>query len=824
MSKVYRTVRWPAAVAMAVLAVQETRGQVSDADMQTLSSKLPPAASHPVDFTKEVWPILEARCLRCHGLERPKSQFRLTSRQDALKGGENGHDIVENHSEKSPLIYYVSRLVDDYEMPPKGKGDPLTPEQVGVLRAWIDQGVKWEATAAEKAKVTFAVSSTLQFITVKGDERKFREHTGYKEGWNGGIESIHLEQQLDNGAHASFDGRILVNPEDYRLKLQVEKRDLGYLQFGFEQYREFYDPTGGYYPAFNPGSLDLNRDLQLDVGKAWVEAGLQLPGGPKLTLGYEYDYRNGSNSILQWGDVGTISPGIDLLGTDAKKIYPASKDIDEKVHILRFDLSHEINGIGLENNFRTEFYNNKTERQGGDFYNLATGTLEKYNVTKEERDNFQASDAFTLQKQLLDWLFVSGGYYFSRFDGEYAMNTQPISPAGTYASDDPHWFTDSIILEQTTHIFNLNTQLGPFDGLTFYAGAQSEWMTQRGFGPVRLDEGIPGAIEPEPATMDADLDRSLFEEHFGARYTKIPYTVLFAEGRMAQETIGQYEQEIGGDHEFLRDTDASSDFKEGRFGFTVSPWTRVSLTTQYKHRKKDSDYDHLRDETIGGVKNEGYSAFITGREMETDELSAKLTLRPVSWLKTTLTYQMVSSDYTATTEPYILPELVIPGFPPIPAVVNSPGGTVFAGTYDANVYSLSVALNPWRRISLSSTFSYRETRTDTHNNFSPVVVPYKGDIYSSINSVTVVLNKKSDLIGSYVYSWADYNQNDATLGLPLGLNYDWHVLSAGLTRRFSETVTGLLQYRFYSYDEHNTGAANNYTAHGILASVSVVLK
>ncbi|HTG45244.1 MAG TPA: hypothetical protein VK633_12005, partial [Verrucomicrobiae bacterium] len=437
-------------------------------------------------------------------------------------------------------------------------------------------------------------------------------------------------------------------------------------------------------------------------------------------------------------------------------------------------------------------------------------------------DHFQASDAFHLEKQVLDWLFLSGGYYFSKLEGEYGFSNETISPPGLFGGNDNFWFTDSIILNQDTHILNANTQLGPWDGLTIYGGAQSEWMSQRGFGSVRLDEGIPGAIIPEPARVDSDLDRAVIEEHLEIRYTKIPFTVLFAEGRLAQESIGQYEDEIGGDHEFLRDTDAASHLADGRLGFTLSPWTRMSLTTQYKHRYKSSFYDHLRDEQFG-VKNEGYSAFITDRETETDELSLKLTLRPASWLKTTLTYQKIATDYTTGTDSYIIPELVIPGLPPFPEQIIAPGGRIFSGNYDANIYGINATFSPWHRLSVSSAFSYRESRTSTAYTGADAVVYYAGNVYSSISSATFIINQKTDLMGGYTYSSADYGQQNFVSGLPVGLVYDWHIVSAGLTRKFRDNISTTLQYRFYYYDEPRTSGGNNYAAHGILASMTMAL-
>src|SRR5262249_33766724 len=115
-------------------------------------AKLPPAAVRQIDFSKDIQPLLEGSCLKCHGPEKHKSGLPLDTHENALAGGEHGQDIVPGDSAKSPLIHYVARLVEDMEMPPKDKGEPLTPAQIGLLRAWIDQGASWsrEVEAGEK--------------------------------------------------------------------------------------------------------------------------------------------------------------------------------------------------------------------------------------------------------------------------------------------------------------------------------------------------------------------------------------------------------------------------------------------------------------------------------------------------------------------------------------------------------------------------------------------------------------------------------------------------------------------------------------------------
>src|SRR5258706_2725833 len=109
-------------------------------------SRLPPPAARVIDFSREIQPILENSCLKCHEPDKAKGKLSLDTRANALKGGDNAPDIIPGDSSKSPLIHFTARLIEDSEMPPVGKGDPLTKQQVSLLRAWIDQGAKWPDT------------------------------------------------------------------------------------------------------------------------------------------------------------------------------------------------------------------------------------------------------------------------------------------------------------------------------------------------------------------------------------------------------------------------------------------------------------------------------------------------------------------------------------------------------------------------------------------------------------------------------------------------------------------------------------------------------
>lgn len=112
-------------------------------------SKIPPAATGVVDFARDIQPIFAASCLKCHGPEKQKGGFRVDAKTVALKGGDNyAPSIRPGKSAESPLIHFVAGLVEDMAMPQKA--EPLSTEQIGRLRAWIDQGANWPDDGKEE--------------------------------------------------------------------------------------------------------------------------------------------------------------------------------------------------------------------------------------------------------------------------------------------------------------------------------------------------------------------------------------------------------------------------------------------------------------------------------------------------------------------------------------------------------------------------------------------------------------------------------------------------------------------------------------------------
>jgi len=110
-------------------------------------SKLPPASTQAnVTFATDIKPLFDKACVKCHSGEKPKGKLRLDSLDNVLKGGTDGKVVRPGASEKSRIVLSVAHLGEEDDwMPPlhnKAKIPPLTKDQIGLIRAWIDQGAK----------------------------------------------------------------------------------------------------------------------------------------------------------------------------------------------------------------------------------------------------------------------------------------------------------------------------------------------------------------------------------------------------------------------------------------------------------------------------------------------------------------------------------------------------------------------------------------------------------------------------------------------------------------------------------------------------------
>src|SRR5262249_44768290 len=103
-----------------------------------LMSSRSAAIAEPVDYEKQVKPIFAARCKACHGALKQEAGLRLDTGALARQGGDSGKILTPGKSAASDLVARITSSDPSERMPQEG--EPLTAEQVAVIRDWIDQG------------------------------------------------------------------------------------------------------------------------------------------------------------------------------------------------------------------------------------------------------------------------------------------------------------------------------------------------------------------------------------------------------------------------------------------------------------------------------------------------------------------------------------------------------------------------------------------------------------------------------------------------------------------------------------------------------------
>jgi WD40 repeat protein len=126
----------------------------------------------PVLYDKDIEPILINKCSFCHSGNIKEGKLDMATYESLIKGGKRGKPLVPGKAEDS-LIYHLSAKVQKPSMPPKSE-EPLTPEELALLKLWIDQGAKPPTGIAKKKVIIVSVPppsvQPVRGLSVSGDK------------------------------------------------------------------------------------------------------------------------------------------------------------------------------------------------------------------------------------------------------------------------------------------------------------------------------------------------------------------------------------------------------------------------------------------------------------------------------------------------------------------------------------------------------------------------------------------------------------------------------------------------------------------------------
>ena len=134
-------------IKVTAVAFISTLGLTVAAQAQDAGTLPPASMKKDVTYASDIKPIFDASCVKCHSGDKPKARLKLDTLDAVIKGGKDGPILKSGDSANSFVVKSVAHLTADHDswMPPlnnKPGIKPLTPEQIGLIRAWIDQGAK----------------------------------------------------------------------------------------------------------------------------------------------------------------------------------------------------------------------------------------------------------------------------------------------------------------------------------------------------------------------------------------------------------------------------------------------------------------------------------------------------------------------------------------------------------------------------------------------------------------------------------------------------------------------------------------------------------
>jgi WD40 repeat protein len=155
----------------------------------------------PVTYAKDVEPILNRKCSECHNSLKKESKLDLSSYELLMKGGKRGVPVLPGRANDSLLVRLAGRT-ENPTMPPKGEGQ-LAPEELALIKLWIEQGAKAPAGVRERPEVIVHAPNSLvqpvRGVSVSPDKAAVAASRGNQ---------IHV-YDAGSGAHV----RTLLDPE-----------------------------------------------------------------------------------------------------------------------------------------------------------------------------------------------------------------------------------------------------------------------------------------------------------------------------------------------------------------------------------------------------------------------------------------------------------------------------------------------------------------------------------------------------------------------------------------------------------------------------------
>lgn len=616
---------------------------------------------------------------------------------------------------------------------------------------------------------TNSIGLIADYVSVTGDEKRFRQNLWMDDGFNGGLENLSFTEDLGEGKSLFIEGSAL-SDSDYNLIINLDKKDFGYMNLKYNQFRKYYDDSGLFHKfttAGLPSWYELGRDLYTDRSFFTLDFGLTIPDRPVYTLGYERKTKSGEQAkgLGVVKDMSTNPDEIDYL-------YPQARNIDWVVDTLKAGADFQLKGVDIALNQRLETYSNNNF--GDNVAEIRDNTYPVYTNRKiQEKPSRQSATSTVLaNSQINDKLYMKGGYLFNTMVGKDKWDRTDSRSATPVSTLYYNAETDS---DTRNNVLNWGADFKLLKGLMLTSGARYESFKMTSFSEYTQ----AGSTNRTRKNYNED-DRTILGESIGLRYTALPRTSIYADVELEQNQQQEYEYRTD-NGAFRAQVNSDKDFKKDVYtlGINTRPVKPVFISSRYRHLTKDNDYTDY-----------GAAGVLGDNSRVTDEYTVRTDIKPNKLVAFNAKYQNSQTNYNLSKEPA--------------------GGI---GTVDSQTTSLGVTLTPNAKLYINSLYSMQDTMIKNIGAEAILNTPqrtnyFNGDSSSSITSVNYALDDKTTVNSQYQW-WVADGVDAVSQGIALGLE-----------RSLPKDLVLKVGYSYNTYDEGENSGIDDYKANIVYTSLT----
>ncbi|MDP3786056.1 MAG: hypothetical protein Q8R05_00650 [Candidatus Omnitrophota bacterium] len=660
---------------------------------------------------------------------------------------------------------------------------------------WIRGGL------ASEGKVDYSVEPFFRYSIVDGDKEKFREDMWIKNKAAGGIQEFSFSQD-SKGMKVDAEGRAIVNEDDYKFDINLEKEDLFKIASGFKEFRKYYDGTGGFYSLFPvQKSVESYRGaLWLNDSHFFINLSTKRPDEPNYFVNYERHDKSGTMSTLRWNSVVEAISGV----YTTRKIAPSWKELDETQHTINVGAEGDtkiIKDIHWKVEEKLLYFKEESknvERRWGINY-LPTASQNAIDVQDERPRSRSSITTLLADSHINDWLYVSTATQYEHTRTSVLEDLGEINSITgdetNYTANTENYFDSTASNTLDKYSWAGTLFMNPLKYLTTSAKIKAELKKRFSNSTYPRDMTALADYRIDQITKsDTSSDWRTLGESLGVRFTKLPRTVLYIDGDFEQ-IGGRIKEErmnwVNAADTFSRDTDFTYLKNSITAGVNWRPYNFLSVSSRYRKIFNEDDYDDRAETRPDPTR--AYSAFIDEQQFQGDNLTTKVDIKPYKWIHGLFKYVLKNSNI------YTRPEN------------QDKSKTV----NDTSTYLGSVTLIPTQNFYLTGMFSIQDSFTDTvaAQLVSEAVIPrYEAGVNTAMGSATYIINSKASLGAQYQWVRSNNFNDFSSWGMPYGIDNTWHRLWLTFKYDVKEDLSTEIIYGFTDYNEESNNGIDDYRA------------